>query len=145
MPPPAPSRSIPELLAEMESDDTQTRAAAAFELAGAGEVGVHVVRALLLALDDPDEEVRENACWALLHVRNPALDYPALYDSTVSAVGPSCRRPVGGDQRPGPSLLRLGFESSEAAEHRHEPGEGRAPRECRGLADHAERSTPRNG
>jgi TonB family protein len=81
-----PPRPIPELLAEMAAPDAPSRAKAACALAGAGEVESAVAAALVAALDDPSDLVRECATWAVFHVSNPKLDEARLIDKQPTPV-----------------------------------------------------------
>ena len=73
-----PPRPVPELVAELRSPDASVRAAAACGLAGAGQVEPAVAHALLAALDDSADPVRECATWAVSHVSNPLLQGAVL-------------------------------------------------------------------
>jgi protein TonB len=79
-------RPTQELLVELAAGDALRRSQAAYDLASAGEVGTDVVEALLAALDDANESVRENASWALFHVAHPALQYEILFDTRPQAL-----------------------------------------------------------
>jgi TonB family protein len=69
----SPSRPIDELEAALASPDAAARAAAAWELAGAGTVSERIGNRLKGALQgDPDRAVRLAASWALGHVRQGA-------------------------------------------------------------------------
>jgi len=59
---------VSELAEQLRAADAPSRAAAAWGLAGAGTVDVGVYRALVAALDDPSEPVREAATWALSYL-----------------------------------------------------------------------------
>src|SRR5262245_56546275 len=71
IPLPKPKASIEHLTAELASPDADHRAAAAWQLAGAGSVGSATGEALVKALDDPEASVRDAATWALYHVKAP--------------------------------------------------------------------------
>lgn len=73
---PPPTQSIDILLADLQSFSAATRAAAAWQLAGAVPRDQVLTAALHVAYLDPDETVREAAAWALAH---PALSEPRLY------------------------------------------------------------------
>lgn len=65
-----PVRAMAELEAALASPDAATRAAAAWELTGAGSVPEAVGNRLKEAfLEDPDAGVRTAAAWAYAHVR----------------------------------------------------------------------------
>lgn len=79
--PPVSSRPVSELLADLTDGDASSKAAAAFALANAGKVSPDVVEALVAALDEPGEHIREGAAWALFHVKGPGFQYDNLFDS----------------------------------------------------------------
>ena len=81
VPRPSPPRSPQELAEQLGAADAPSRAAAAWSLAGAGDVDETIIRALRLVLDDADATVREAATWALSHVKNPGFDPRELTDS----------------------------------------------------------------
>ena len=81
IPLPKPPRPVAELVVQLAAQDAPTRASAAWALAGAGEVDSGVIQALVTALDDPSEPVREGATWALAHVKGGGLRDAQLMDS----------------------------------------------------------------
>jgi TonB family protein len=74
-------RPLPALLADLAAGDEASRVTAAFALAEAGDVPVEVIQALIAALDDHSERVREGAAWALFHVKSPGFQYARLFES----------------------------------------------------------------
>jgi protein TonB len=75
-----PPRPTGELVQQLNAPDAPSRVSAAWALAGAGEVDTAAAQALLAALEDPSEPVREGATWALFHVAGPGIDRQKLVD-----------------------------------------------------------------
>jgi TonB family protein len=71
IPLPAPPRPLDELVQQLGAADAPSRAAAAWSLAGAGNVDASVLQALRTTLEDPSMPAREAATWALAHVSSP--------------------------------------------------------------------------
>ena len=87
VPLPRPRQPVKELGAALSSPDVETRAAAAWALAGARKVPGAVYAALAKArLEDPEPRVRLGAAWALGH-----LDIPKGDHSTDADVQPRLR------------------------------------------------------
>jgi TonB family protein len=75
---PPPTQSMAELRAGLASADPETRAGAAWALAGAATVPADVDAALVKALhQDPEAQVRLGAAWALGHVKVEGAERPA--------------------------------------------------------------------
>jgi TonB family protein len=81
-----PPRPIQELVQQLGAADAPSRVSAAWGLAGAGEVDGTTARALLAALEDPSEPVREGATWALAHVKSRGIDLGQLMDEPPKAL-----------------------------------------------------------
>ena len=86
IPLPKPPRPVAELVAQLTAQDAPSRASAAWDLARAGEVDSGGIQALVTALDDPSEPVREGAIWALAHIEGGALRVRQLMDSPPKAL-----------------------------------------------------------
>jgi len=82
IPLPSPPRPLEELVRQLGAPDAPSRAAAAWSLAGAGEVDASTIQVLRAALDDSSAPVREAATWALWHVSSPGFDNRQLMDSS---------------------------------------------------------------
>jgi protein TonB len=80
IPVPVPQRPLSELARQLRAADAPSRAAAAWSLAGAGEIGEELTHSLVALLDDPSAPVREAATWALSHVDSAGFDRRSLYD-----------------------------------------------------------------
>jgi TonB family protein len=63
-----PTRPVEQLVASLRSPDSVTRALSAWQLAGAVAPDEDIRSALVVALDDPVQKVREAATWSLSHV-----------------------------------------------------------------------------
>jgi periplasmic protein TonB len=87
VPIPSPTRPALELAQQLKAPDAESRAVAAWALAGAGTVTADVSSALNEALKDPDARVREGAVWAIGHVRSRDRS------SGTKASGPSDETP----------------------------------------------------
>jgi protein TonB len=72
---------VSDLLRDLEGPDPASREAAAWALAGAGEVEAPVIKALVAALDGEAEPLREAAAWALDHLTSPAGKTAQLADA----------------------------------------------------------------
>jgi TonB family protein len=81
IPLPRPPRSLLDLVEQLGAADAPSRAAAAWALAGGGDVEASIIWALKAALEDPSAPVREAATWALSHVTSPGFDRKELTDS----------------------------------------------------------------
>ena len=86
IPLPQPPRPVAALLAQLEAPEASDRAAAAWALAGAGDVEAPVIHALVIALDESTESVREAAVWALSHVKSPGFQLSQLTEAGPKAV-----------------------------------------------------------
>lgn len=78
-----PRRPVEQLVASLHSEDSMTRALAAWELAGLVAPGEEIRKALLVAFEDPIQKVREAAAWALGHTGtgdDPSASGESLYD-----------------------------------------------------------------
>ena len=75
-----PPRPVGELVQQLAAPDAPSRASGAWALAGAGEVDATAAQALLAALEDSSEPVREAATWAVWHVTGPGIDRQKLMD-----------------------------------------------------------------
>jgi len=81
VPLPPPTQTVAQLQMGLAAPDPDARAAAALALAGAGRVPPDVRVALVKALtDDPEENVRLAAAWALGHVKSDAADAAPSFD-----------------------------------------------------------------
>ncbi len=87
VPLPAPTRSVDTLAQSLLSPDSKTRAAAAWELAGAAGVDKATIALLEELRDDPERSVRYGAIWALTHLGHDSGDYDDPPD-TVRTVPP---------------------------------------------------------
>jgi protein TonB len=86
VPLPPPERAIAELQAALSAASAEERRAAAWALAGAGEVPPEVHETLVkLRTEDPEETVRLAAEWAIRHVKRPSASEAVASPSPAAA------------------------------------------------------------
>jgi HEAT repeat protein len=71
----ADETSLADILAALRSQDSKTRAAAADHLGRKGATDTKVLEALLRALNDSDDDVRQSAAASLQQVGPPSVSY----------------------------------------------------------------------